>query len=126
MCILLDAAADAAVIFKERDYAVPLGDTLDLECRRMTHSSQDIPARVVWETMNESGSNVILLYDSDDPSTGPPSDYELVNLEDDNDDFTMRITMTEDTAIFTRCRVEASVLVDVSSTGMLFAVGKLI
>ena len=82
-------------------------------CRRMNSA-----ANVTWETVDLGGNQVDLIYDGGDDPTG---NYELVGQDDD--DFTLRITMTEDTAIFHRCSVTYNTLTDVSATAMLFKLG---
>ena len=109
----------AAQLFKERDYAAMDGTTLDLMCKRM-----DTRARVVWETVDIGGHQVDLIFDSDNDTEASGDNYELIELGDDIDDFTLRITVTEDTALFTRCAVTYNTLTDVSATAMVFKLGE--
>ena len=110
---------DAGYIFEEKDYVAFLSDTIDLACKR--HSPL---ARVIWDTLDINGELVDLLYDSDDLHRPLPNGYELINQDDNADDFMLSITMSEYTAIFTRCTITYNSLTDVSHTAMLFQIGK--
>ena len=108
----------AGQIFHERDYADVEGGQINLLCRRL-----DEDAQVVWETVSVDGSTVTVIYDSES-GPAPSGNYELINYAEDSNDYTLRITMTSETAMLTRCSVTYNALTDVSSTAMLFKLGK--
>ena len=109
---------DAGYIFEEKDYVALPGQTIDLACER--HSPF---ATVVWDTLDSTGEVITTLYNTESPET-PPTGYVFVNQADNADDFMLRITMSEETAIFTRCTITYNSLTDVSHTAMLFQIGK--
>ena len=102
-------------LFPEGDYAVKTGWTIDLLCRRLHND-----AVVTWVTTD--GEMVYLIYHSGSEDE-LPENYELVGQ--DSNDFTLRITMAEETAIFHTCTVEYNALTEVSATAMLFKLGLL-
>ena len=109
---------DAGYIFEEKDYVAFPGQAIELACKR--HSPL---ARVVWDTLDSHGHLVSIVYDSEFQAP-PPVGYELMNQNDNADDFLLRITMSGETAIFTRCTITYNSLTEVSHTAMLFQIGK--
>ena len=104
-------------MFTERDYVGLAGSFVDLTCIRMEEE-----ARVIWETVDIDGEQVTLIYDSQ-VGTTPSDGYDLINVGGDSNDFTLQITMSQSTAMLTRCSISYNIMSELSATSMLFMIG---
>ena len=112
---MLDTS-EAGTVFEARDYLGIAGATVVL-----TGDRNNDQARVLWETVNVEGEPVSTIYDSDvgtDPD--PESGYVLTGPGG----FDLEVTISQDTAIFTRCTVSHNEMTDVSATTMIFLIGR--
>lgn len=106
----------AGSVFSGTDLAGLEGDTSTLSCKRYNPEGN-----VIWDTINTNGVLVDTIYDSatgDDPIEG----YELVG--GDENDFSLSITISETHAILTRCTIKEDGKDTVSSSAMVYLIGK--
>ena len=109
----LDPAGES---FSPQELVGMADQTVDLECQRSSNGG-----KVLWETILKNGDPVMTIYDSDEGGNAA-DDYEIIS--DNGNEFNLRITVKQSTAILTRCTVTEDGLADVSSTAMIYFVGK--
>ena len=113
---MISDPTSAGIVFPPQEQIELVGQTIDLTCRR-----NNAPGHVIWETVNPDGEQIELIFDSDD-SADPIPGYELVG--GDSNIFDLRIDVTVQNALLTRCTVTEDGLGDASSTAMIYALGE--
>ena len=121
MCFSVQEQVEGGTPFAAGDRAALTGNTVELSCVRNFDD-----AAVLWEILDNEGTVIDTLYDSNNPKN-LPNNYEFTNGDPvNNNDFTILITVVQETSIFTKCTIlgtDETHYISTSETAMIFAIG---
>ena len=113
--VAITDSSKAGVAFTPADKVGFLDDHVTLTCTRNTGDGV-----VIFDTHDEAGDQLDLLYDSTDPDPEPVPGYAM---EVNGDNFILTITINAETSKLTRCNITDTDTEDVTATAMIYMIG---